>query len=204
VWSFRNTYQSLSLIRTLVYEVYCYYILVSSNQLVQSIAIYCVMFGRYRSFLGPSALLCCDRYNWSLSELISNLEHIKYFPFKFWHFNGWSHIQKISAGSFSDLIAIRVGQLCLPPLFFSTQRLGDNIDYLCTSWLIYALFGVLCTFATSVYIILVLDLCTWSTNNNNNNNRTYVRPRKVANQWEILGIRNHFVSVIHLVLAAVV
>jgi len=45
-------------------------ILVSSSLLVQSIANYCVMFGRYRSFLGTNALPCCDRYNWSLSELI--------------------------------------------------------------------------------------------------------------------------------------
>jgi len=55
--------------------------LVSSSQLVQSIANYCVIFGRYRSFLGTNALLCCDQYNWSLSELISNPEHIKYFLF---------------------------------------------------------------------------------------------------------------------------
>jgi len=53
--------------------------LVSSNMLVQSIANYCVMFGRYISFIGTNALLCCDRYNWSLSELNSNPEHIKYF-----------------------------------------------------------------------------------------------------------------------------
>jgi len=30
----------------------------SSSQLVQSITNYCVMFGRYRSFLGTDALLC--------------------------------------------------------------------------------------------------------------------------------------------------
>jgi len=64
-------------------EVYCYYFIVSSNMLVQSIANYCVMFGRYSSFIGANALLCYDRYNWSLSELISNPEHIKYFSFKF-------------------------------------------------------------------------------------------------------------------------
>jgi len=80
--------------------------LVSSSQLVPSIANYCVMFGRYRSFLGTNALLCCGRYNWSLSELISNPEHMKYFPFECWHFNGLSDIHKISAGSLSDLIAI--------------------------------------------------------------------------------------------------
>jgi len=50
--------------------------LVSSNMLVQSKANYCVMFGRYSSFIGTNALVCCDRYNWSLSELISNPEHI--------------------------------------------------------------------------------------------------------------------------------
>jgi len=84
--------------------------LVSSSMLVQLIANYCVMFGRYRSFIGTNALLCCDRYNWSLSELISNPEHIKYFSFKCWHFNGLSDIQKSTAGSLSDLIAIRDGQ----------------------------------------------------------------------------------------------
>jgi len=56
--------------------------LVFSSQLVQSIAKYCVIFGRYRSFLGKNTLLCCDRYNWLLSELISNPEHIMYFAFK--------------------------------------------------------------------------------------------------------------------------
>jgi len=57
-------------------------ILVSSSQLVQTIANYCVMFGRYRSFLGTNALFCCVWYNWSMSESISNPEHIKYFSFK--------------------------------------------------------------------------------------------------------------------------
>jgi len=56
------------------------------------------------------------------SELIDNTEHIKYFSFQCWHFNDLSDIQKISAGSLSDLIAIRDGQLCLPPLFFSSQQ----------------------------------------------------------------------------------
>jgi len=37
------------------------------------------MFGRYRSFIGTNDLLCCNRYNWSLSELNSNPEHIKCF-----------------------------------------------------------------------------------------------------------------------------
>jgi len=91
------------------------------------------MFGRYRSFLGTNALLCCNQYNWSLSELISNHEHLKYSSFKCWHFNGLSDIQKISANSLSELIAIRDGQLFLPPLFFSSQQLGDIIDYLCIS-----------------------------------------------------------------------
>jgi len=34
----------------------------------------------------------------------------------------------ISAGFLSDLIAISDGQLFLPPLFFSSQQLGDIID----------------------------------------------------------------------------
>jgi len=44
-----------------------------------------------------------------LSELISNPEHIKYFSFKCWHFNGLSDIQNSTAGYLSDLIAIRNG-----------------------------------------------------------------------------------------------
>jgi len=91
------------------------------------------MFGRYSSFIGTNALLCCDRYNWSLSELISNPEHFQYFLFKCCRFNGLSDIQKSTTGSLSDLIAIGDGQLCLPPLFFSSQQLGEIIDYLCTS-----------------------------------------------------------------------
>jgi len=91
------------------------------------------MFGRYSSFIGTNVLLCCDRYNWSLSELISNPEHIKYFSFKCVHFNGLSDIQKSTAGSLSDFIGIRDGQLCLPPLFFSSHQLGEIFDYLCTS-----------------------------------------------------------------------
>jgi len=64
------------------------------------------MFGRYSSFISTNALLCCAR---SLSELISNPEHIEYFSFKCWHFNGLSDIQKSTAGSLSDFIAIRDG-----------------------------------------------------------------------------------------------
>jgi len=56
-----------------------------------------------------------------------------YFSFKCWHFNGLSDIQKSTAGSLSDFIAIRDGQLCLPSLFFSSQQLGEIIDNLCTS-----------------------------------------------------------------------
>jgi len=101
-------------------------------------------------------------YNWLLSELISNPEHIKYFSFKCWHFNGLSYIQKNTPGSLSDLIAIRDGQLCLPPLFFSSQQLGKIIDYLCTSWL-YALFlsfvqFVSCLFTYYLCWIYVLEV----------------------------------------------
>jgi len=81
-------------------------ILEYSNLLVQSIANFCVMFERYRSFLRTNALLCCARYNWSLSELISNPE---YFSFKCWHFIGLSDIHKISAGSLYDLALNSVG-----------------------------------------------------------------------------------------------
>jgi len=67
-------------------------------------------------------------------KLISNPELIKYFSFKCWHFNGLSDIQKISSASLSDLIAIRDGQILLPPVFFFSQQLGDMIiHYLCTS-----------------------------------------------------------------------
>jgi len=103
--------------------------LVSYNMLVQSIANYCVMFGRYRSFIGTNALHCCDRYNWSLSELISNPEHIEYFYLNV----GILMVYLTFKKALSDLIAIRDGQLCLLPLFFSSQQLGDIIDYLCTS-----------------------------------------------------------------------
>jgi len=80
-----------------------------------------------------------------LSELISNPEHIKYFSFKCWHFNGLSDIQKSTAGSLPHFIANRNGQLCLPPLLFSSQQLSEIIDCLCTSRL-HALFLSLCNF----------------------------------------------------------
>jgi len=116
----------------------------------------------YHTFIGTNALLCCKRYNWSLSELISNPEHIKYFSLKCWHFNGLSDIQKSTAGSLSDLIAIRDGQLCLPPLFFCSQQLGEIIDNLCTSWL-YALFLSIVHFLSGLFTyylcwIYVLDV----------------------------------------------
>jgi len=54
--------------------------LASSSLLVQSIAKYCAMFGRYISFLGTTTLLCWDQYiNYPSYELTSNHEHIKYF-----------------------------------------------------------------------------------------------------------------------------
>jgi len=68
----------------------------------------------------------------------------------------------------SDFIAIKDGQLCLPPLFFSSHQLGEFIDYLCTTWL-YALFEFCAIFVMSVYILLVLDLCIWRTNKYSNN-----------------------------------
>jgi hypothetical protein len=83
--------------------------LVSSSRLVQSIAYCCVMFGRYRSFLGTNALLCCDRYNWSLKKFINNPEDINYFSFKCFQVNSSSDIQKSSADFVSDLLAIRDG-----------------------------------------------------------------------------------------------
>jgi hypothetical protein len=107
--------------------------LVSSSQLVKSIARYCIMFGRNNSVLGTNALVCCDRYNWSLSELVSNPEQIKYFSFNCWYFNNLSDTQKITSGSLLELLAIRDGQLFLPRLFFTCQQLDDIIEYLCTS-----------------------------------------------------------------------
>ena len=70
--------------------------LVSSSKLVKSNASYCIMFGRSNSVWGTNALSCCDRYSWSLSELVSNPEQIKYFSFNCWHFNNLSDTQKIT------------------------------------------------------------------------------------------------------------
>jgi len=111
------------------------------------------MFGRYRSFLGTNALLCCDRYNWSLSKLISNPEHINYFSVKCCHFNGLSGIQKISAGSLYDLIATRWA-ITLPPLF-SLGNTSVTLLITCAHPDQFMHF-----FAMSVHTILVLDLCT--------------------------------------------
>ena len=52
--------------------------LLASYRLVESIASDCNMNGRHSLFLDTNALLCRDRYNWSLSELIKNPEQIKY------------------------------------------------------------------------------------------------------------------------------
>ena len=102
--------------------------LVSSSQLVKSIASYCIMFGRNNSVLGTNALLCCDRYNWSLSELVSNPEQIKYFSFNCWNFNNLSDTQKITSGSLLELLTIRDGQLFLPRMFFTCHQLNDIIN----------------------------------------------------------------------------
>ena len=107
--------------------------LVSSSQLVKSIARYCIKFGRNNSVLGTNALICCDRYNWSLSKLVCNPEQIKYFSFNCWYFNNLSDTQKITSGSLLKLLAIRDGQLFLPRRFFTCQQLDDIIDYLYTS-----------------------------------------------------------------------
>jgi len=82
--------------------------LVTSSQLVKSIARYCIMFGRQNLFLGKNALLCSDGCNWSLSESINNPEQIKAFSFNCWYFYTLS---------LCDFIAIRDGQSFLPPLF---------------------------------------------------------------------------------------
>jgi len=127
--------------------------LASSSLLVQSIAKYCAMFGRYISFLGTTTLLCWDQYiNYPSYELTSNHEHIKYFSFKCWHFNGASDIQKIGAGSLSDLIAVRDGQLFLPPRFFSSQQLGD---------IIYLLFVYIMIHNIYTLWRFVKNLCEW-------------------------------------------
>ena len=107
--------------------------LVSSRQLIKLIASYCIMFGRNSSVLSTYALLCCARYNRSLSELVSNPEQIKYFSFYCWHLNNLSDTQKITAGSLLELLTIRDGQLFLPQMFFTCQQFNDIIEYLCTS-----------------------------------------------------------------------
>ena len=73
--------------------------LVSSCQLVKSIASYCVLFGRNKSLLGTNALLCCERYNWSLSELVSNPEQFKYLSFNCWQFDNLSAVMESSRTS---------------------------------------------------------------------------------------------------------
>jgi len=72
--------------------------------------------------------------------------------------------QLTSFYQFIDII-----DMVLITIVFSSQQLGEIIDYLCTSWL-YALFKFCAIFVMSVYILLVLDLCTWSTNKYNDNN----------------------------------
>ena len=87
------------------------------------------MFGRRNSFVGTNALLCCDRYNWLFSELISNPKQIEYFPFNCWYFDCLSYTQTITAGFLLELIAISAGQLFLPRLFMSSQQLNDTIIF---------------------------------------------------------------------------
>ena len=116
--------------------------LVSSSHLVKSIASYRIMFGRNNSVLGTNALLCCDQYNWSLSELVSNPEQIKYFSFNFWYFNNLSDTQKITSSSLLELLTIRDGQLFLPRLrmFFTCQQINDIIEISLHILIVYALF----------------------------------------------------------------
>ena len=122
--------------------------------------------------------------DWSLLELDSNPEQIRYFHLIVGILINYLKPQKLTDGSLLELKTIRDGQLILPRLFFSCQQLSDIIDYLCTSWfIVHALFFWNCvhfchvTIRMFVCCLYCIGLCTYSTNKHDNNNYPTFRTR---------------------------
>ena len=55
--------------------------------LVRSVALYGLTVTRYDSFIGSNALFCCDRYKWSLDDLLRDNINLSNFTFTNTHHN---------------------------------------------------------------------------------------------------------------------
>jgi hypothetical protein len=106
--------------------------LVSPYQLVLSVARHCVLYGRHRSILGRNALLCCDRFNWSIAHFIMNPAQFKFSSLSC-YINNFSDNEVNIAAFLLELLAIRDGQLFLPNMFLSKSQIEDIIVTISTT-----------------------------------------------------------------------
>jgi len=106
----------------------------SPCHLVQSVAWYSVCFGKYSSPLGNNAMLCCNRYDWSIDSFTLNLVRLNNNYFRQWHQNHLTNTEISTAFSLLEVIFIREGHFTLPDyLNLSKQQLNDIIITLATA-----------------------------------------------------------------------
>jgi hypothetical protein len=107
--------------------------LFSTSHLVQSVSWHSILYGKYGSILGRNALICCDRYNWSLESFksrsipLTNTFYTQQFRANL------NDFELNSAISLLEVLFLREGHINLPaPVTLSYAQLTDIINVLAT------------------------------------------------------------------------
>ena len=105
----------------------------STSHLVQAVSWYSILYGKYGSVLGRHALICCNRYNWSLDLFKSHS-----IPLANSFFSGQFRVNLIdhdlkSAMSLLEVLFLREGHFNFPAHFsLSYAQLTDIVNSLAT------------------------------------------------------------------------
>ena len=87
---------------------------------------------RYNSFIGSNALFCCDRYKWSLDDLLRGNINLSNFTFASTHHNLINDKMKQTALFLYEKLCIREGifDFCQDRNFLTRSQVDEIIAFL--------------------------------------------------------------------------
>ena len=102
------------------------------SALVRSIVRYGLTVARYNSFIGSNALFCCDRYKWSLDDLLRSNINLSNFTFASTHHNLINDKMKQTALFLYEMLCIREGlfEFCHDRNFLTRSQVDEIIAFL--------------------------------------------------------------------------
>ena len=113
-----------SSVRSIRFIISC---VVLGSPLIRSVVRYGIIVARYNSFFGSNALFCCDRYRWSLDDLLCSNNNPSNFTIANFRNNLVSDKMKQAALFLYETLCIREGffDFCHESNFLSKSQVND-------------------------------------------------------------------------------